>query len=204
MTDHSQKKAHHSQKKGPRSAPLKGRATTVLRVVLLVFVLTAVVALLVHEVRGRTTQTPETQTGTQTAVGSPSTPSSSDSGVIPKTGDTSVPASGVVAYYFHTTDRCSSCLTIEKWTAEVIQAAFATQLADGTLTWRAVDVQEPVNAHFIQDYQLVSKSVVLVRYANGKSGKWENLQMVWQLLGDQTTFQDYIKSSTRSFLEAQE
>jgi len=72
------------------------------------------------------------------------------------------------------------------------------------LTWRVVDVEDAANTHFIEGYQLVSKSVVLVRYTNGKPGKWENLQKVWQLLGDQTAFQDYIKSSTNSFLEAQE
>jgi hypothetical protein len=192
--------SHDSQQKASTPAPLKGRAATVLRVVLLVFVVTAVVALLVREVRGRTTQTP----GTSTTVSTPSAPSSSDSGVIPSSGETSVPATGVVAYYFHTTDRCSSCLTIEKWTAEVIQTAFAAQLADGTLAWRVVNVEEAANTHFIEDYQLVSKSVVLVRYANGKPGKWENLQKVWQLLSDQTTFQDYVTSSTSSFLETQE
>jgi hypothetical protein len=192
--------SHDSRKKASTPAPLKGRATTVLRVVLLVFVVTAVVALLVREVRGRTTQTP----GTPMTVSTPSTPSPSDSGVIPSSGETSIPATGVVAYYFHTTARCTPCLTIEKWTAEAIETAFGTQFTDGTLTWRVVDVEDAANAHFIEDYQLVSKSVVLVRYTNGKPGKWENLQKVWQLLGDQTTFQDYIKSSTRSFLETQE
>jgi hypothetical protein len=192
--------SHDSHKKASMPAPRNGKATTVLRVVLLVFVVTAVVALLVREVRGRTAQTP----GTQTTVSTPSAPSPSDSGVIPTTGETSIPVTGVVAYYFHTTARCTSCLTIEKWTAEAIQTAFATQLADGTLTWRVVDVEDTANAHFIEDYQLVSKSVVLVRYTNGKPGKWENLQNVWQLLGDQKAFEDYIKSSTRSFLETRE
>lgn len=190
--------AHSGQKKAPKPAPLSGRARTVLRVVLLMFVVTAVVALLVREVRGRPTQTP----GTSTTVNTPSP--SSPSGVIPSSGETSIPATGVVAYYFHTTNRCSSCLTIEKWTAEAIQTAFAAQLADGMLAWRVVNVEDSTNTHFIEDYQLVSKSVVLVRYANGKPGKWENLQKVWQLLGDRTVFQDYIKSSTSSFLEDRE
>lgn len=192
--------SHDSHKKASMPAPRNGKATTILRVVLLVFVVTAVVALLVREVRGRKTQT----LGTQTTVSTPSAPSPSDSGVISTTGETSIPVTGVVAYYFHTTARCTSCLTIEKWTAEAIQTAFVTQLVDGTLTWRVVDVEDTANAHFIEDYQLVSKSVVLVRYTNGKPGKWENLQKVWQLLSDQTTFQDYVTSSTRSFLETQE
>jgi hypothetical protein len=195
MSDHSQKKAHHSQKKAPSPTPLKGRATTVLRVILVAFLVLAVAVLIAREVRSRTAQASNDGSGTPTAVGDPSTPT---------TVDTSIPANGVVAYYFHATARCSSCITIEKWTADAIQTEFAAQLADGTLTWRVVDVQEPANAHFIQDYQLVSQSVVLVRYTNGQPGKWENLQMVWQLLGDNKAFADYITSSTRTFMEAQE
>ena len=192
--------SHHSQKKAPTPAPRNGRATTVLRVVLLVFVVTAVVALLVREVRGRTTRT----LGTQTTVGTPSTPSPSVPGTVLVTDETSLPTNGVVAYDFRNTQRCPSCITIEDWTSGVLKTEFAAQLADGTLIWRPLDVQQPANAHFIQDYQLTSISVVLVRYTNGKPGKWENLQKVWQLLGDQKAFEDYIKSSTRSFLDSKE
>jgi len=194
--------SHHSQKKAPTPSPLKGRATTVLRVILVAFVVIAVAVLVTREVRSRMAQASNNGSGTPEAVGTPSTPSLP--GTVPTTVDAGVPATGVVAYYFHTTDRCSSCITIEKWTAEAIQTAFAAQLADGTLAWRVVNVEEAANTHFIEDYQLVSKSVVLVRYANGRPGKWENLQKVWQLLGDQTVFQDYITSSTSSFLEARE
>jgi hypothetical protein len=110
----------------------------------------------------------------------------------------------VIAYDFRNTQRCQSCITIENWTSDALKAEFAPQLADGTLIWRPLDVQQPANAHFMQDYQLTSISVVLVRYTNGKPGKWENLQMVWQLLGDNRAFVDYITSSTRSFLDSKE
>jgi hypothetical protein len=192
--------AHHSHKKAAKQTSRAGRTTVVLRIVLLVFVLTAVVALVVREVRGKRAQTPDPST----IISTPSSPSSSVPGTTPATVDTSVPANGVMAYYLHTTARCSSCITIETWTAEAIRKTFAAALADGTLVWRVLDVEEPANTHFIEDYELVSKSVVLVRYTNGKPGKWENLQDVWQLLGDQKAFQDYITSSTRSFLDSKE
>lgn len=185
---------HHSHKKVTKQTSHSGTATAVLRSILLVFVLIAVVALVVHEVRNRVAL------ASNNASGSPSTPSAT----VPVTEDKRVPDNGVVAYDFRATQRCASCITIENWTSDALKTEFAPQLADGTLIWRPLDVQQPENAHFIQDYQLTSISVVLVRYTNGKPGKWENLQNVWQLLGDQKAFQDYITSSTRSFLDSKE
>ena len=38
-----------------------------------------------------------------------------------------------------------------------------------------VNVDEPANEHFIKDYQLYSKSIVIVKMQDGKELKWENL-----------------------------
>jgi hypothetical protein len=181
---------HHTHKKVAKQTSRTGTATVVLRTLLLVFLLAAVVALVVHEVRNRAAL----------ASGTPSTPSAT----VPATDDTRVPDNGVVVYGFRNTQRCASCITIENWTSGTLKEEFAPQLAEGTLIWRPLDVQQPENVHFVQDYQLTSISVVLVRYTNGKPGRWENLQNVWQLLGDQKAFHDYITSSTRSFLDSKE
>lgn len=196
--------SHPDKKKTSKPAPLKGRSKTVLRAVLVAFVVIAVAVLIVREIRNRAALASNGVYCPPTTVGTPSTPSPSVPGTVLVTDETSLPTNGVVAYDFRNTQRCPSCITIEDWTSGVLKTEFAAQLADGTLIWRPLDVQQPANAHFIQDYQLTSISVVLVRYTNGKPGKWENLQNVWQLLGDQKAFEDYIKSSTRSFLDSKE
>lgn len=196
--------SYPNKKKTSSPAPNKGRSRTVLRVVLVAFVVIAVAVLIVREVRNRAALASNGVYCPPTTVGTPSTSSPSVPGTVPVTDKTSLPTNGVVAYDFRNTQRCPSCITIEDWTSGVLKTEFAAQLADGTLIWRPLDVQQPANAHFIQDYQLTSISVVLVRYTNGKPGKWENLQNVWQLLGDQKAFEDYIKSSTRSFLDSKE
>ena len=196
--------SHPDKKKTSKPAPLKGRSKTILRAVLVAFVVIAVAVLIVREIRNRAALASNGVYCPPTTVGTPSTPSPSVPGTVLVTDETSLPTNGVVAYDFRNTQRCPSCITIEDWTSGVLKTEFAAQLADGTLIWRPLDVQQPANAHFIQDYQLTSISVVLVRYTNGKPGKWENLQNVWQLLGDQKAFEDYIKSSTRSFLDSKE
>jgi uncharacterized membrane protein len=64
------------------------------------------------------------------------------------------PAGGTVVYYFHATSRCATCRTIEAYAHDAVTTAFAADLSSGSLEWQAVNVDEPVNRHFIQDFQL--------------------------------------------------
>jgi hypothetical protein len=108
----------------------------------------------------------------------------------------------VVAYYFHTTFRCSSCRKIEAYSREAIESGFAKELKDGRLAWCSINVDERTNRHFIQDYQLFSKSLVLVKMKDGKQAEWKNLMKVWQLLGNKEAFLRYVQVELRSYLEA--
>lgn len=104
----------------------------------------------------------------------------------------------VIAYYFHTTYRCVSCRNIEKYTREAIESGFSDDLESGHLVWRVINVEEKGNEHFVKDYQLFTKSVVLV---DERTGEWKNLPKVWQLLGDPNKFIRYIQTETDGFLK---
>jgi len=107
-----------------------------------------------------------------------------------------------VAYYFHTTYRCSSCKKIEAYSREAIESGFAEELKEGKLQWCVVNVDDRANRHFIQDYQLFSKSLILTKMKDGKQAEWKNLMKVWQLLGDKESFVRYVQAEVRSYLEA--
>ncbi len=106
----------------------------------------------------------------------------------------------VIAYYFHTQYRCASCRAIEAYSREAIQSAFADQLKDGRLLWKVVNVEVKGNEHFIKDYGLYTKSLVLVCETRGKPAQWKNLEKVWQLLRDKDAFFRYVQDETRSYL----
>ncbi len=108
----------------------------------------------------------------------------------------------VIVYYFHTTYRCPSCLKIEAYSREAIESAFAKELRDGSVQWRVINVEQSANRHYINDYRLFSKSVILVRMNNGKEKEWKNLLKVWQLLGNKEAFMRYVQGELRSYLEA--
>ena len=111
------------------------------------------------------------------------------------------PARQVTAYYFHTTMRCPSCRKIEAWSREAVHREFAPDLKAERLVWRMVNVDEPKNKHFVQDYKLYTKSLVLVGRRDGKQTRWKNLPKVWELLGNKATFQTYVRDQVRAFLE---
>ena len=108
----------------------------------------------------------------------------------------------VIAYYFHTNTRCSTCIKIEQYSHEAIEHGFANELKNGTLEMRVVNYEQPENRHFIQDYKLVSKSLILVNMVDGKQTKWTNLKLVWQLTGHKDAFLNYVRKEVRGYLSS--
>jgi hypothetical protein len=109
--------------------------------------------------------------------------------------------SKVIAYYFHGTFRCTTCRTIEQYSHDAIQTYFAEELENGKLEFRPVNIEEPENKHFIQDYQLVTRSLVLSLVSDGKEKKWKNLADVWRLVRDKDRFFRYVNDEVEIFLK---
>jgi hypothetical protein len=110
-------------------------------------------------------------------------------------------AGNILVYYFHTTFRCATCFTIEKYTAEAVKEGFSDRLADGSVQWKLVNIQEPGNEHFIKDFKLLTKSVVIVKNKDGKMLKWKNLEEIWKLTRDRDKFIRYIQEEIMEFLK---
>lgn len=108
--------------------------------------------------------------------------------------------SKIVVYYFHTTARCLSCHKIEQYTKEALEKFFFDDMTVGKIELQIINTEEPQNKHFIQDYQLYTKSVVLSKVVNGKEVKFKNLEMVWKSLKNKNKFYEYIKNETNSFI----
>ena len=100
----------------------------------------------------------------------------------------------VIAYYFHRTMRCPTCLSIEKQAHEAVEIGFSEEIEAGTLEWRAINIEEEGNEHFEDDFELVSSSLVLVEMQGDDVTKWKNLERVWELVDDPFGFQEYVWS----------
>jgi len=106
----------------------------------------------------------------------------------------------VIAYYFHTTFRCPSCYKIEQYTEGAIKEYFEKEIESGNLVYEVINVEGKGSEHFVQDYQLYTKSVVLSFVKDGKEVKFKNLEQVWQLLRNKDKFYKYIKSEVEKYL----
>lgn len=107
----------------------------------------------------------------------------------------------VIVHYFHGTARCSTCRKIEQYTSEALVTAFPGELESGTLEWRPINVEEPQNQHFIEDYELSMRSVVLADMGGVIQIRWKNLDRIWALVGNKSAFISYVQDETRAYLE---
>jgi hypothetical protein len=143
--------------------------------ILLLFVAASVVYLLATELGGEKSSAADVSTG-------------------------KAPAHQVIAYYFHGYQRCPTCLSIEATAKQVIETAYPEQLKDGSLVWKAVNFEAPENTHFADEFQLVASSLVVAEYRNGERVQWVNLEDVWELIGADERFSDYVRGGVDEML----
>jgi hypothetical protein len=106
----------------------------------------------------------------------------------------------LVAYYFHRTQRCKTCRTIEAYAKEALEESYPEAIKSGELEWRVINVEEPANEHFVSDFGLTSSALVLVNMHDGEQGEWRNLERVWELVGDELKFKAYVAAEAMPFL----
>lgn len=106
-----------------------------------------------------------------------------------------------IARYCHGTARCSNCMKIEEYSRVAIETGLRKELDSGRLKFETLNIDEPANRHFIKDYGLYTKSLVLVERSAGKEGRYKVLNDVWEHLDDKEAFLAYVKTETEAFLK---
>jgi hypothetical protein len=114
---------------------------------------------------------------------------------------TSGPPRQIVAVYFYNNTRCRSCLLIEKWTHEAIKSNFENEIKAQLLSWKTVNTDVPENEHYLKDFDIYTKSVVLVEFQDGKQTRFVNLDKVWDNLQDEAKFKSYVADGVRGFID---
>ncbi len=92
--------------------------------------------------------------------------------------------SHVLVRYFHGDVRCTTCLQFEDWSKTAAET-FSKELADGRLQWQPINFDRPEKKHYIKDYGLADKSLVLVKEEDGKTVRWKNVEEFWDFGEDQ-------------------
>lgn len=109
----------------------------------------------------------------------------------------------VVAYSFHGTLRCTTCVLVERGAEEAIRGDFPGELAAGSLSWRSINIRLPGNEHYAAEYQVGSWALVLAEHRGEAPGRWMNLSRAGELVhADPGEFRRYVTAEVRAFLDA--
>jgi len=117
-----------------------------------------------------------------------------------KTSATKEEPHKLVVYYFHGNARCFTCKKFESLTKEIMETRFSDEVKKGRLEYRVVNIDDKGNNHFVNDYGLYTKSVVLSDLNSGKQTRWKNLDKIWEMIRDEDAYRKYIEGEVRSYL----
>jgi hypothetical protein len=101
-------------------------------------------------------------------------------------------------YFFEGNTPCPVC---EKIRAMTLNLESTGNPSISQFSVKEINVDEPGNEIYILDLGLFSTSVVLAEESDGLIYRWENLEAVWDLSGDEESFRRYLIDEADSFLE---
>lgn len=120
------------------------------------------------------------------------------------TGSRIAPAAprALVVTYFVMNVRCPTCLAIEARSREAVLEGFPREVASGRVAFRVLNLDLPENAHYADDYRLVTKSVIVAEFVREREARWKNLGDVWRLAhGPKAAFLAYVRGEVRAWLK---
>ena len=97
--------------------------------------------------------------------------------------------------------RCATCHTIEVYTEEAVNTLYKDEISKGLVVWRLIDCDKPENKHYLKDFDLVAKAVMVLRYENNEVIDWENLKDIWTKYTNKKEYFTYISEGVNMFLD---
>ena len=115
--------------------------------------------------------------------------------------ETKVVPERIFAYYLHGDKRCATCRKLEAYSEEALREGFPEMLEDSTLIWGTINYDRKENEHYLKDYNLFTKALILSRVRDGSEIEWKNLDRIWELVNNKDKFLEYVRKETEAFLK---
>lgn len=106
----------------------------------------------------------------------------------------------LLVYFLRGKVRCTACDQIEAGLRKTLASDFADEVRSGRIEFLQVDYSLTGHEHFVEEFQLVATSVVLVELRDGQSKRWKNLADVWTMADRPEAVCQYLQEEIRSFL----
>jgi len=108
---------------------------------------------------------------------------------------------GITVINFHGAKRCRTCIGIGDLAKKTIDDDFVAELQSGQIRWEQLNYDEALNAHYVKEYGLVSSTILITLWKDGKEVKWNRLDAVWDHFGDDAAFRNYLTQNVRDLLK---
>lgn len=108
---------------------------------------------------------------------------------------------GVTVLNFHGDKRCRTCIAIGDLAKQTLDTEFAAEQQAGKVRWERINYDEPAHSHFVKDYGLVSSTILVTLWKDGREVKWKRLDAVWDHVNDQPVFSAYVAQGVRDLLK---
>jgi hypothetical protein len=108
-------------------------------------------------------------------------------------------ADKIEVVHFHGTVQCWSCETVGEYTQYTLDRNFAKELADGTISYRSINVELPENAAVVNQYQARGSSLFVNAIYDGEDHISEDVT-VWRMIGSQSQFETYLRDKINQLL----
>ena len=103
--------------------------------------------------------------------------------------------------YFHTDYRCETCTNLENYSKETIDKYFGKELKSGKIKWKTINYEKKGNEHYVDDFNLFNKSLVMLKYVDGKMTEWKNCEKIWEKVFEKDEYIEYVKDEINSYLK---
>ena len=103
-------------------------------------------------------------------------------------------------YFFHGTHRCTGCINAEKATVTVLNSLYKTELANGTIVFESVNIEEEKNKALAEKYEVAWNLLLFVKN-DGSGTKKELTQQAFAYGSDPDGLKPVVKATVDDMLK---
>jgi thiol-disulfide isomerase/thioredoxin len=119
-----------------------------------------------------------------------------------RTSSRPAPQDDYVAVYYLRGEPCPTCETMEFLAKKTLEDHFAEAVASGEIVWEEIDYREQEHQALAKRFDVVTSTLLLVRYENGEVVEHENLVEIWDLYNQPERYVQYVKKELEAFFDA--
>ncbi|MCK5351591.1 hypothetical protein KAJ77_03380 [bacterium] len=106
----------------------------------------------------------------------------------------------VVVYYFHRKFRCQSCEVLESTLMSTIQVTYSNHFGAGRLAMCIINVDDPENRFYLEQFEILGNSIVIVEKRGGVVSRYKNLESIWDVSEDRDAITQLLENEVGGFL----